>query len=147
VAESGDRWFLSNLCIDLALAILAQGRHADAAEVAERVEAVPAPCDRQWVIKRHTVRALVASQRGDHDEGLQEARAAVAAAEGTGMVVFCANAYRTLAEVLLAAGRAIALDQAKGNAVAAAATRRRFFASSPAGRTAPAPRPRRRGRG
>jgi hypothetical protein len=125
--------------------------------VAERVEAVPAPCDRQWVIKRHAVRALLASQRGDHDEGLREARAAVAAAEGTGMVVFCANAHRTLAEVLLAAGRdgeaataagrAIALDQAKGNTVAAAATRRRFFASSPAGRTAPAPRPRRRGRG
>ena len=157
VAESGDRWFLSNLSIDLALAILAQGRHADAAAVAERIEAVPAPCDRQWVIKRHAVRALLASQRGDQEEGLREARAAVAAAEGTSLVVFCANAHRTLAEVLLAAGRdeeavaaagrALALDQAKGNAVAAAATRRRFFASSPAGRRAPAPRRRRRGRG
>jgi hypothetical protein len=52
------------------------------------------------------------------------------------MIVFCASAYRTLAEVLLAAGhdeeaataadRALVLDQAKANAVAAAATRRQF---------------------
>jgi DNA-binding SARP family transcriptional activator/tetratricopeptide (TPR) repeat protein len=157
VSESGDRWFLSTVYPDLAHAILAQGRHEDAAEVVERIETVPAPCDRQWVIKRHTARALVASWRGDRDEGLREARAAVAAAEGTAMVVFLANAYRTLAEVLLAAGRdqeaataagrALALDQAKGNTVAAAATRRRFPASSPAGRPVPAPPPRRRGRG
>lgn len=136
VSESGDRWFLSTVYVDLAHAILAQGRHADAAEAVERIETVPSPCDSQWVIKRHTARALVASQRGDQELGLQEARAAVAAAEGTSLVVFCANAYRALAEVLLAAGRAedastaaaraLALDQAKGNTVAAAATQRRF---------------------
>jgi hypothetical protein len=28
---------------------------------------VPAPCDPQWVIKRHTARALLAAQRGDLD--------------------------------------------------------------------------------
>ena len=47
-----------------------------------------------------------------------------------------ANAHRTLAELLLACGppeeaaasalRALALDEAKGNTVAAASTRRRF---------------------
>jgi hypothetical protein len=110
---------------------------------------VPAPCDRQWVIKRHAARALAAAQRGDLERGLEEAHAAVTAAEGTGLVVFCANAYRTLAEVLLAAGRgeeastaagrALALDQAKGNIVAAVATRRRFasptgFSPAPPGR-------------
>ena len=136
VSESGDRWFVSVAHVDLAHAILGQGRHADAVEAVERIETVPAPCDLQWVIKRHTARALVASQRGDQELGLQEARAATAAAEGTSMIVFCANAHRTLAEVLLAAGRdeeastaagrALALDQAKGNTVAAAATQRRF---------------------
>jgi tetratricopeptide (TPR) repeat protein len=136
VSESGDRWFLSNVYVDLAHALLAQGRRADAAQAVERIETIPAPCDRQWVIKRHAARALVASQRGDQELGLREARAAVAAAEGTGMIVFGANAHRTLAEVLLAAGRdeaaataagrALALDQAKANTVAAAATRRRF---------------------
>jgi len=135
VSESGDRWFLSTVYVDLAHAILAQGRHADAAEAVARIDTVPAPCDRQWVIKRHTARAL-AAQRGDPERGLEEARAAVAAAEGTGLTVFCADAYRTLAELLravhrneeasTAAGRALALDQAKANTVAAAATRRRF---------------------
>ena len=136
VSESGDRWFLSTVYVDLAHALLAQGRHPDAAEAVERIETVPAPCDRQWVIKRHAARALVAAQSGTLERGLEEAHAAVAAAEGTGLIVFCANAYRTLAEVLLAAsrdeeastaaGRALALHQAKANTVAAAATRRRF---------------------
>ena len=88
------------------------------------------------MIKRHAARALAAAQSGNLNDGLEEARAAVAAAEGTGLIVFCANAYRTLAEVLraagrnqeasTAAGRALALDLAKANTVAAAATRRRF---------------------
>ena len=136
VSESGDRWFLSTVYVDLAHALLAQGRHLDAAEAVERIEMVPAPCDRQWVIKRHTARALVAAQSGNLEHGLEEAHAAVAAAEGTGLTVFCADAHRTLAELLqaanrneeasTAAGRALALHQAKANTVAAAATRRRF---------------------
>jgi tetratricopeptide (TPR) repeat protein len=136
VSESGDRWFLANVYVDLAHALLAQGRHADAAEAVAQIETVSAPCDRQWVIKRHAARALLAAQSGDQERGLEEARGAVAAAEGTSLIVFCADAYRALAEVLLAAnhdeeastaaGRALALDQAKGNTVAAAATRRRF---------------------
>ena len=140
VSESGDRWFLATVYVDLAHAILAQGRHEDAAEAVARIETVPAPCDLQWVIKRHAARSLLAAQSGDLQRGLEEARMAVAAAEGTGMVVFCADAYRTLAEVLAAAsrdeeastavGRALALDQAKANAVAASATRRRFASLS-----------------
>jgi DNA-binding SARP family transcriptional activator len=136
VSESGDRRFLSTVYVDLAHAILAQGRHREATEAVARIETVPAPCDPEWVIKRHTARALVAAQSGNLERGLEEARAAVAAAEGTGLIVFCADAYRTLAEVLrtanrneeasTAAGRALALDQAKANAIAAAATRRRF---------------------
>ncbi|HYH88095.1 MAG TPA: hypothetical protein VEX67_02610 [Solirubrobacteraceae bacterium] len=58
----------------------------------------------------------------------------MAAAEATGLLVVKADAHRALAEVLHAAGRrdaaaeaaarALALDEAKGNEVAAAATRR-----------------------
>ena len=138
VSESGDRWFLSIVHVDLAHAILAQGRLADAAEAVARIETVPAPCDPQWVIKRHSARALLATRHGDLEHALEEARAAVAVAGGTDLIVFAADAYRTLAEVLraagreeeaaTAAGRALALDQAKGNTAAAAATRRRFAA-------------------
>lgn len=134
VSEAGDRRFLSIVHVDHAHAILAQGRHADAAEAVERIETVPAPCDAEWVIKRHAARALVAVQAGDHERGLEEARAAVAAADPTGLVVYSANAYGTLSGVLQAGGhteeattaarRALALEEAKGNAVAAAGTRR-----------------------
>jgi tetratricopeptide (TPR) repeat protein len=138
VAESGDRWFLSMVNVDLAHAILAQDRPADAAAAVARIDTVPAPCDPQWTIKRHTARALVAASTHDHDRAVQEARAAVAAADHPELIVLAANAHRTLAEVLrtagrdaeaaAAAGRALALDEAKGNTAAAAATRRRFAA-------------------
>jgi tetratricopeptide (TPR) repeat protein len=90
------------------------------------------------VIKRHTARALLAVQLGALERALAEARAAVAAAEGTGLIVFRADAFRALAEALraagrdeeasAAAGRALALDRAKANTAAAEATRRRFAA-------------------
>ena len=122
--------------VDLAHAILAQDRVTDAAEAVARIETMPAPCDTEWVIKRHTARALLAAQAGEPERGLEDARAAVAAAEETSLIVCCANAHRTLAELLSATGRthgaataarrALALDEAKGNAVAAATTRQRF---------------------
>ncbi|MDP9133579.1 MAG: AAA family ATPase [Actinomycetota bacterium] len=136
VSESGDRWYLSLIYVDLAHAILAQHRVADAAEAVARIETLPAPCDAEWVIKRHTARALLAAQAGEHERGLEDARAAVDAAEKTGLIVCCANAHRTLAELLWATGRthaaaaaarrALVLDEAKANAAAAAATRQRF---------------------
>ena len=61
---------------------------------------------------------------------------AVETGDATGLLICRANAHRTLAELLLACGRpeeaaasalrALALDEAKGNTVAAASTRRRF---------------------
>jgi hypothetical protein len=124
--------------VDLAHAILAQGRLAEAADAVARIETMRAPCDAEWVIKRHTARALLAAQAGDPERGLRDARAAVAAADATGLVICRANAHRTLAEVLWATGRtkqaataarrAVSLDEAKANVVAAAATRQRFSA-------------------
>jgi hypothetical protein len=101
-----------------------------------RIETMRAPCDAEWVIKRHTARALLAAQAGDPERGLEDARAAVATADATGLIICRANAHRTLAELLCATGRmqgaasaaqrTLSLDEAKGNAVAAAATRERF---------------------
>ena len=136
VAESGDSWYLSLIYVDLAHAILAQGRFPDAADAIARIETLPAPCDVEWVIKRHTARALAAAQGGEPERGLDDAQAAVAATDATGLIVCSANAYRTLAELLWATGRsdaaataarrALALDEAKANAVAAATMRQRF---------------------
>jgi hypothetical protein len=136
ISESDSRWYLSFIYVDLAHAILAQERLPEAAEAVARIETMSAPCDAEWVIKRHTARALLAAQVGDPERGLPDARAAVAVADATGLVICRANAHRTLAELLLASGRtdgaavaaqlALSLDEAKGNAAAAATTRQRF---------------------
>ena len=136
VSDSDDHWYLSFIAVDLAHAILAQGRLAEAAEAVAQIDTMPAPCDTEWVIKRHMARALSAARAGEPERGLEDARAAVAAADTTGLIVCRANAHRTLAEVLQAGGhpdeaataarRALALDEAKGNTVAAAGTRRQI---------------------
>jgi hypothetical protein len=99
-----------------------------------RIDTVPAPCDREWVVKRHAARAWVAAQAGDHPSAIQEGRAAVATAEATGLMLVRGDAHRMLAEVLrtagrteeaaAAAGRALALQERKANVAAAARTRR-----------------------
>ena len=134
VGGPGDRWYQSMVNVDFAHAIIAQGRDADAVAAVERIDLVPAPCDLQWRIKRLAGRARVATRAGDHARAVDEARAAVAAAEPCGLVLVKADAERTLGEALRASGRideaksalgrALALDEAKQNVVAAADTRR-----------------------
>ncbi len=134
VSGPGDRWYQAIVNVDLAQTILAQGRDADARAVLDQIDAVPAPCDVEWVIKRHLARAWVAMRAGDHAGALAEARAGVLVAEPTSLLLVRADAHRMLAEALRAAGRgeeaasaareALALDERKGNLVAAAATRR-----------------------
>jgi hypothetical protein len=137
VAESDDRWFLCMVNVDLAHAILAQDRPADAAAAVERIDMVPAP----WpaVDDQAPRRARPrGGGTGDHDRAAQEARAAVRAADHPDLIVLAADAHRALAELLRTAGRdadaaaaaarALALDETKGNVAAAAATRQRFAA-------------------
>jgi DNA-binding SARP family transcriptional activator len=132
VPDADDHWYLSWIQIDLAHAILAQDRLADAAAAVAAIDARPAPCDAELVIKRHTARALLAARMGQPERGLDDARAAVAAADRTGLIITCAHAHRTHAELLAATGhtkdaaeaarRALTLYEAKGSMVATAAT-------------------------
>ena len=136
IVGSGTHWYLSLIYGDLALAILAQHRLADAAEAVARMETLPAPCDSEWLIKRHMARALLAAEEGEPARGLADARAAVAVADTTTLIVCAADAHRALADLLLATGsgeaaasharRALALDEAKANRAAATATKQRF---------------------
>jgi hypothetical protein len=136
IVGSGTRWYQSLISADLALAILAQHRPADAAEAVARIETLPAPCDTEWVIKRHMARALLAAEAGEPAGGVADARKAVAVADASSLIVCGADAHRTLAGLLWAtdwadaaadhARRALRLDEAKGNRAAATATRRRF---------------------
>ena len=134
VARTGDRWSLSTVYADHAHAALARGHGPRAARAVARIDTVPAPCDAEWVIKRHTARALLSARAGDHACALEEARAGVAAACKTELVLIHADAHRTLSTVLEAGGgdaegaaaaaqSALALHEAKGNTVAAAEAR------------------------
>ena len=136
VSGSSERWHHAMVGVDLAHALIAQGR--DASEAVERIEAAPAPCDLEWVVKRHTARAWVAARAGAMGRALEEARAAVATAEPSALILVTADAFSMLARVLALAGdaeaseaaaeRAIALYAGKGNDVAAEAARRQLLA-------------------
>jgi hypothetical protein len=88
----------------------------------------------EWLIKRHTARARLAARRSETERSLTEARRGVELAERTDLVVFCADAYHTLADVLLrarraeeakqAAERSLELCTAKENVAAASQVRR-----------------------
>jgi DNA-binding SARP family transcriptional activator len=145
VSDPDDHWYLAVLQEDLAYALLAQDRLAEAAAAIAEIDARPLPCDAEWVIRRHTARALLAARTGEHERGLEDARAAVAAAERTGLILNRANAHRAYAEALAATGqadaaarqlgRALTLYEAKANAIAVAATRTQFthlLAAAPA---------------
>ena len=129
-AETGDRWFQATVRVDLAHALLRQGVWRDAAAAVAEIDALPAPSDAEWVVKRLSARALLAAHRGALDEALDDARAAASAADVTKLLTFRADAHRTLAEVLALAGdgpaaeaagrEAVRLYEAKGNAAAAA---------------------------
>ncbi|MEN3281189.1 MAG: hypothetical protein V7607_2329 [Solirubrobacteraceae bacterium] len=133
VSDPDDHWYVSMIEGDLAHALLAQDRLADAAAAIAELDARPVPCDAEWVIRRHIARALLAARTGEPEPGLADARSAVAAAERTGLIVARAHALCTQAEVLAATGdasaaadalrRAVSLYEAKGNAVTIAATR------------------------
>ena len=112
IVGSEARWYLSFIYADLAHAVLAQHRLPEAAEAVARLETLPAPCDAEWVIKRHTARALLAAEQGEPERGLADARAAVAVADETHLIVCRAGAHRTLAELLSATGQADEAGQA-----------------------------------
>jgi DNA-binding SARP family transcriptional activator len=128
-ASIGDRWFLATAAVDLARSVDEQGRHADARDAVAAIPDVPAGADREWEIKRHGIHARLLAQEGRIGEGLRHARAGVAAAEGTDLVWFHADALTDLAFVLTLGGRrreaehaaraALALHQRKGNVASA----------------------------
>ena len=135
-ADPDDHWYLSMIDSDLVHSLLAQDRVDDAAATIAELDARPIPCDAEWVVRRHMARAVIAARSGDPERGLEDAREAVAIADRTGLIVYRADAHTTHAELLAATGdakaaaralcRALSLQEAKANTIAAAATRRQL---------------------
>jgi DNA-binding SARP family transcriptional activator len=121
-ADTGDLWSQATVRVDLALAVVSQGTGAAAEAAVDAIDSMPAPADAEWVLKRHRARAVLAAGRKALPAAVAEARAAVAAADSTTMLLFRADAHRTLADVLHAAADA-------AEAAAEAEVARRLYAA------------------
>jgi hypothetical protein len=60
----GERWFLSTVAVDLPRPVYEQGRYAEARSLVEAIDEVPAPADREWVIKRGRFERGCSPRRG-----------------------------------------------------------------------------------
>ena len=133
IEDPEDRWYLSMLELDLAHVLLAQDRLADAAAAIAELDARPIPCDIEWVIRRHIARAILYGRTAEHERGLEDARAAIVAAERTSLIVTRAHALGAHAELLAATGEsaaaaealrgALSLHEAKAHVAGIATTR------------------------
>jgi class 3 adenylate cyclase/tetratricopeptide (TPR) repeat protein len=129
----GSQGNLSGVAVDLAEAILMQGRAEEALELTQTSERVGAPNDPDSAIAWRRIRARVLAGRGEFEEAERLAREAVELASETDFLNFQGQALRDLAEVLLLSGRADearvrlreSLDafERKGNVVSAARVR------------------------
>jgi class 3 adenylate cyclase/tetratricopeptide (TPR) repeat protein len=132
--EMGDKGFLSTIVVDLAEALMAQGRQDEAEPLITRGRDLGASDDIVtqfgW---RGSMAALLAS-RGELEEAVRLAREAVALADGTDYISKRGECHQRLGEVLRQAGQneaareaftnALGLFERKGNEVLAARVRK-----------------------
>jgi predicted ATPase len=119
----GEKGVLSAVAAQLAEALLAQGRDAEALEAASLSERTTTRGDVQSEVAWRSVRAKLAARRGAAEEGLALARDAVEIAAGTDALIWRADALVALATVAedeeagRAAQEALRLYRAKGSVV------------------------------
>jgi tetratricopeptide (TPR) repeat protein len=127
--RKGNRQFLSNIALDLADAVLRQGRLNDGERLCEVGEELSASDDAQNQAHVALLRARLGAARGDLDAAEAAARRGAALAAGIGFVERAAGAWLVLAEVHRARGdadersaveEALRLYEEKGNLVGAA---------------------------
>jgi class 3 adenylate cyclase len=116
LAAAGDVWWLGSIDAFLCSALAAQGRrrefltHADAFEAADLVP------DRDTLVRRPLLRARALLMRGSTADAEDAARRALAAAEGSDLVLSTAEADLVLGDVLEARGRTQDAAAARGHA-------------------------------
>jgi tetratricopeptide (TPR) repeat protein len=115
--EMGERYFLSTTAAELARAVYAQGRYAEAEELTRTAEALAAEDDLTSQALWRSVRAKALARRGLGDEAEELAREAVERLRGTDARVVQTDALEDLAEVLALGGRddgRVQLEEALG---------------------------------
>jgi tetratricopeptide (TPR) repeat protein len=102
--EMGEKYFLSTTVGELARAVYAQDRHAEAEALTRTAEELSAEDDVTSQALWRSVRAKALARRGLGDEAEGLARDAVALLRGTDALVLQADALEDLAEVLVLRG-------------------------------------------
>jgi tetratricopeptide (TPR) repeat protein len=102
--EMGERYFLSTAAGELARAVYAQGRYAEAEELSRTAEELSADDDLTSQALWRSVRAKALARRGLGCEAEKLAREAVELLRGTDAWVVQADALEELAEVLALGG-------------------------------------------
>jgi class 3 adenylate cyclase/tetratricopeptide (TPR) repeat protein len=135
LGELGEQFLRSSVAGMLARVLYEVGRLDEALAISESAEALAAPEDVDPQVAWRSVRARILARRGRHDEALQLANEAVELSRGPDAPSTQASALADLAEVQRAAGldseareslaQALALYDAKGDAVSAARIRAR----------------------
>jgi class 3 adenylate cyclase/tetratricopeptide (TPR) repeat protein len=102
--EMGERYFLSTAAGELARAVYAQGRYAEAEEITLLAEEFSGDDDLTSQALWRSVRAKALARRGLEVDAEELAREAVALLEGTDALILQADALEDLAEVLALTG-------------------------------------------
>jgi predicted ATPase/class 3 adenylate cyclase len=127
--EMGEKYFLSTAAGELAQAVYAQGRYAEAEELTRIAAELSAEDDLTSQALWRSGRAKALARRGLGEQAEELAHAAIALLDGTDALVLQANALEDLAEVLGLVGsdgarvrlsEALALLERKGDVVSAA---------------------------
>jgi class 3 adenylate cyclase/tetratricopeptide (TPR) repeat protein len=100
LSEMGERYFLSTAAGELAGAVYAQGRYAEAEELTRVAEELSAEDDLTSQALWRSVRAKTLARRGLDEDAEELAREAVALLEDTDALILQADALEDLAEVL-----------------------------------------------
>ena len=114
LAASGEEGFRSQIGAMLAGSLASQGRLDESLSVLDEAEAIAAPDDVSALGEIETVRCVVRSRLGAHDEAVSLGKRAVMAFDGTDYIEMQARARFALGEALLGAGR---VDDARATLV------------------------------
>jgi tetratricopeptide (TPR) repeat protein len=98
--EMGERYFLSTAAGELARAVYAQGRYAEAEELTQLAEELSADDDLTSQALWRSVRAKALARRGVDEDAQKLAREALELLEGTDALILQADALEDMAHVL-----------------------------------------------
>ena len=120
LGETGEAGYRATVGTLLAEALVLQGRLDDAVALLDECASLAAEDDVLAQASMHTVRALIATRRGNHEEGIVHGRHALEVIDTTDYLEQRVEARLALGEALLGAGRRREAERVLGEAIESA---------------------------